>query len=289
MSQPETVVIKSHRQKSRADQLAAEEKELEEFMKEQKSPPVEPKLDAELDPPAEPKEPEVPAEDTPPVSAEEETYKKRYGDLRRHAQSKEKELEDRIKELESKGDPNFKPPASEEEIEAWAEQFPDAAKIIKTIAEKEAKANQKDYADLEAVRKEINRTKIEQKIASSHPDFSEIRENDEFHQWVAKQPTVVQNALYDNEEDPDSIIYVLDSYKKATGKTKEVEKQVKKEVEKQAAAAVKSSSSSSVEEDASKVKWSESKVYKLTDAQYEKYAEEIDKAQREGKFLYDMQ
>ena len=76
MSQPETVVIKSHRQKSRADQLAAEEKELEEFMKEQKSPPVEPKLDAELDPPAEPKEPEVPAEDTPPVSAEEETYKK---------------------------------------------------------------------------------------------------------------------------------------------------------------------------------------------------------------------
>ena len=34
-----------------------------------------------------------------------------------------------------------------------------------------------------------------------HPDFSQIREDDSFHDWAEAQPKWVQDALYDNETD----------------------------------------------------------------------------------------
>ena len=289
---------------TRAEQIKKEEEELEALMKGEITP-------EELEEQEETQEEEETTEETTEeetveeetteesseskeeLSAEEKNWKKRHGDLRRHAQKEKETLEARIAELESANSGDVKPPASEEELKAWVEQYPDAARIIDTMIEAKASekiaAVQSDFTSLTEVKETLAREKAEATIAKAHPDFEEIRKDDDFHAWAAKQPDVVQKALYDQSEDPDSVIFVLDTYKKATGKTPEVKKEVKKAVEKEAAKAVSKQSASKVKEDATEVKWSESKVHKLSDADYMKYSDEIDEAIQSGKFLYDMQ
>ena len=78
-----------------------------------------------------------------PANAEERSFKKRYGDLRRHQQSKEKEYEDRIatleKQLNESTKQEIKLPKSDEDIEAWSKRYPDVSAIVETIAIKKAK------------------------------------------------------------------------------------------------------------------------------------------------------
>ncbi len=78
-----------------------------------------------------------------PKTAEEKTFKKRYGDLRRHSQEKEKEfqkqLNDLKEQLEKATKKEMQLPKSDEDIEAWAKDYPDVAKIVETIAMKKAR------------------------------------------------------------------------------------------------------------------------------------------------------
>jgi hypothetical protein len=77
-----------------------------------------------------------------PTDAEERTFKKRYGDLRRHSQKKEsemqKQLDDMRQQLTQLTAKEIKLPKSEEELASWAAQYPDVAKIVETIAIKKA-------------------------------------------------------------------------------------------------------------------------------------------------------
>ena len=89
-------------------------------------------------------EEEVEAE---PEHPEEKTFKKRYGDLRRHSQEKEREfqkqLDDLKVQLEKATKKEIKLPKSEAEIEEWAKEYPDVAGIVETIAIKKAKSKNK--------------------------------------------------------------------------------------------------------------------------------------------------
>lgn len=286
----------------RNSKLEAEEKELEELMKEARGETSEEVQEVEEEeeeetPEVKTEEKEVKSEETPKeedeeLSAEEKNWKKRYGDLRSHSQAETNSLKARIEELEKQNSGEMKPPATEEELKAWAEQYPDAARIIETMVETKASEKlssvQSEFASLSDVEKELNRSKAEAKIAQSHPDYISLRENDDFHKWAAKQPDFVQAALYEREDDPESVIWVLDNYKKDTGQTPSDKKKQKKQNEADAAKAVSNSSKPSVKDDATDVKWSESKVASLSDAAYMEYAEEIDEAIASGNFLYDM-
>ena len=51
------------------------------------------------------------------LSREEKSFKKRYGDVRRHMQQKEKEWEEKFTALEARlGQENIRPPKSDEDI-----------------------------------------------------------------------------------------------------------------------------------------------------------------------------
>lgn len=82
-------------------------------------------------------------EEVEPNDPEEKTFKKRYGDLRRHAQEQENKLKRQIdelnKQLQQSTEQQIQLPKSEEELAAWAETYPDVAKIVETIAIKKAK------------------------------------------------------------------------------------------------------------------------------------------------------
>ena len=157
-------------------------------------------------------------EDDSNLSREEKSFKKRYGDLRRHMSAKEKEWEEKFTALEArmKGEAVVMP-KSDEDIESWAKEYPDVAGIVETIAAKKAqemfnKAESR-LAELDKIQYEATRKTAEATIAEAHPDFDKLRQSDEFHDWAEAQPKWVQDAIYENADDPASVIRVIDLYK----------------------------------------------------------------------------
>ena len=223
------------------------------------------------------------------LSAEEKSFKKRYGDLRRHMQEKEKEWDDKFKAFEKRLEKeSIVPPKSDEDIEEWSKEYPDVAGIVETIAAKKA---QEMFSKAEArmqefdkIQTEAERTKAETMIRKSHEDFDDLRASDEFHNWVEEQPKWVQDALYENSDDPASVVRVIDLYKVDKGLTKSA----KKAKAKDAASTVTKRTKTQVDvEDANDV-IRESEVAKMSDKEFEEKADTINKAIRSGKFVYDV-
>ena len=221
------------------------------------------------------------------LSAEEKSFKKRYGDLRRYMQQKEKEWDEKLESLQSsKG--SLTPPKSDEDIEEWAKQYPDVAGIVETIATKKAqemfsKADTR-LKELSEAQSEADRIKSENEIRKSHSDFDDLRESDEFHDWADAQPKWVKDALYENADDPASVVRVIDLYKSDKGLTKEAKKANKKA----AASPVTKRSKTQVDVADANEMIRESDVARMSDKEFEERADEINKAMRNGKFVYDV-
>ena len=241
-------------------------------------------------------EQEVVEEETPnteveetTLSAEEKSFKKRYGDLRRHMQQKEKEWDEKLESLQkASAKAGIIPPKSDEDIEEWAKEYPDVAGIVETIAAKKAqemfeKADTR-LKQLDEAQAEADRVKSENEIRKSHSDFDDLREADEFHDWADAQPKWVKDALYENADDPASVVRVIDLYKSDKGLTKEAKKASKKA----AASPVARRSKAEVDVADSSNTIRESEVAKMTDKEFEERADEINKAMRTGKFVYDV-
>ena len=223
------------------------------------------------------------------LSAEEKSFKKRYGDLRRHMQEKEKEWDEKFKSFEERlKKDSIVPPKSDQDIEEWAKEYPDVAGVVETIAAKKAqemfnKADAK-LKELDKVQTEAQRVKAENTIRKSHEDFDDLRASEEFHSWAEEQPKWIQDALYENSDDPASVVRVIDLYKVDKGLTKSA----KKAKAKDAASTVTKRTKTQVDvEDANEV-IRESEVAKMSDKEFEERSDEINKAIRSGKFVYDV-
>jgi hypothetical protein len=226
------------------------------------------------------------------LSAEEKSFKKRYGDLRRHSQQQQVGLQKQIDELrsqlQSSTEKQIKLPKSEEELNEWAKAYPDVAKIVETIAIKKAKeqtqALDERFKQLDEREHQTAKEKAEAELTRLHPDFDSIRDDDSFHNWVEEQPKWVQDALYDNESDAVSAARAIDLYKADKGiKTKKQSK------DNGAAESVNTRGSRSAPTGESKDGvFYESEVSKMSTFEYEKNQEAIAKALQSGKFVYDV-
>jgi len=231
-------------------------------------------------------------EEAEPEGAEEKSYKKRYADLRRGSQKAKEDLEKRIGSLESQlkqsAAQEMQLPKSDEDIDSWAKQYPDVAAIVETIAIKKAREQQAGLEDrvkeIDAMRESATRDRAEVELLKVHPDFGEIRDSDEFHDWADEQPKWVQDALYENENDARSASRAIDLYKSDMNiKTK------KPSNTKDAAKSVNTRNTrSQPDAEANNNKLSESRVNKMTTKEYEKHQDEIMEAIRGGNFIYDI-
>ena len=226
-------------------------------------------------------------EDT--LSAEERTFKKRYGDLRRHVQQKEKEWEEKFSALEKRSErEGIVPPKSDEDIDNWAKQYPDVAGIVETIATKKAqemfeKANIR-IKEIDEERMELKRDSAENVIRKAHSDFDDLRAADEFHNWADEQPKWVKDALYENSDDPNSVIRVIDLYKMDKGLTVSDRKKNTKNAAKTVTR--KGKTQVDIYDAADSIK--ESDVARMSNEEFAEKSDEINAALRSGKFIYDV-
>ena len=233
-------------------------------------------------------------EDDAELTGEEKTFKKRYGDIRRLLQDKEQEWKLKYEKLEAQLDKAARNelvlPKSEEEIEAWTKKYPDVAGIVEAIADRKANERSSDLdkrlSEIESLRVEARREKAEAELLQLHPDFEQIRADDEFHDWAEQQPNWIQTALYEDPDDAKSVARAIDLYKADKGITTPAKKTTSDD--KSAASSVKSKGRNTPRSDDNASLWSESKVNKLTYKQYEAKQDEIMEAMRTGKFIYDV-
>jgi len=228
-----------------------------------------------------------------PESAEERTFKKRYGDLRRHAQKTESDLQKQIDELRTQLEASTKKeiqyPKSESELETWMEQYPDVAQIVETIAMKKAHEQASEFESkfkqIDEMKQEAQREKAEAELMRLHPDFDQIRDSDEFHNWVEEQPKWVMDALYANDSDAVSASRAIDLYKADMGITAKAKSSKSKEAAK---AIGTRSERNTIEQDGKGKILRESEVNKWSADEYERRQEEVLQAQREDRFILDM-
>ena len=274
--QPQKKVAFANRKYTNEEKRKMEEEELEQMLKEQKG---------EVEEAAEPEEDE-------PTSAEEKTFKKRYSDLRRHQQKQAEEFKTELAELKRQladaTKKEMKLPKSDEDIETWAKEYPDVAAIVETIAMKKASeqssALEERIKAIDEMQSSATKEKAEAELMRLHPDFDDIRDSDEFHEWAEQQPKWVQDALYDNDNDARSAARAIDLYKADMGIGKK-----KPKSDKDAAKSVSTKNSRSKPQENEEAAYlKESDVQRMSPQEYEKRSDEIMEAIRSGKFVYDV-
>ena len=224
-----------------------------------------------------------------PAKAEDRVFKKRYDDLKRHYDSTIQKHKDELQSLRTQLESTatqFVPPKSKEELEAWRKEYPDVYDMVETIAMNKATTRTADlenkYKDLQLQQEQIAKEKAEVELLKVHPDFNELRANDDFHVWAEQQDPTIQSWLYENTSNSKLAARAIDLYKMDRGISKLTKKE-EKDVKKEAAKAI-SKTKKATDSDVPKKKiWTASEIAKLKPHQFEKFEKDIDLARLEGR------
>ncbi len=217
----------------------------------------------------------------------EHNYKKRYDDLKKHYdakieehKSKEQELLDLAKQA-SGGGTNYTPPKTPEELTQFKEQYPDVYNVIETVAHSQAenktKALQDEIKDLQGDRQRLTKEKAEQELLRLHPDFMNIKADEDFITWLQDQPPSIADGVTKNNIDAKWAARVIDLYKADKG----ISRTLKQQPTKTAADFVPTKRKS--EPSKGKKEWSAEEIRRMKPHEFEKYEKEIDLARREGR------
>jgi len=216
-------------------------------------------------------------------------YKKRYDDLKRHYDSKLNEFKQREQELldqAREGQPKYVPPKSEEELAEFKQKYPDVYDVVETVASMQSESRAKTLEEkvklLQEREQELVRLDAEKELKSRHPDFDDIRNSDDFHDWAKAQPESIQSWIYSNANDPEAASRALDLFKSDMGINSNPKKSSAGSKSKASAADMVSAKTTNVEPKQAKV-WTEKEILALSPAEFDRLEKEIDKAWEEGR------
>tara|TARA_E500000081_G_scaffold148078_1_gene173110 strand:- start:34 stop:858 length:825 start_codon:yes stop_codon:yes gene_type:complete len=230
---------------------------------------------------------EAPEEEAQP--RKRTNYKKRYDDLKKHYDDKLSEFKQKEQELiamAQSAQPAYAPPKSEEELESFKQEYPDLYNTVESVAHMQS---QRQVADLEAQlqsmrqrESEVLRREAESTLKQRHPDFEDLRGDEQFHEWAKEQPEQIQDWIYNNPDNVTLASKAIDLYKLETGMS---QKQQSKQVRQRGTAAdMVSTKTTSVDAKQPKV-WTEREIAAMSLDQFDRYEDEIKQAMIEGRVV----
>lgn len=220
------------------------------------------------------------------LTQEERTWKKRYGDLRGHSQTKENELKKELdglkKQLEQATSLSRAPAMSDEDIENIRAEHPDSVAAIEAIARKEAEVAEKRLKELEdkLASKELEalKEKALRVIERKHPDWQEVVYSDEFQAWAETQPEQIKSWVFDNETDGELAAKAITYYKLEKG-----EKPNKSNKKDKVDASRSTHVGGGTEVNHGKRIYTRQEIQNMTLSEYEKLSTDIKLARSEGR------
>tara|TARA_R100000742_G_C4276318_1_gene97294 strand:+ start:1543 stop:2433 length:891 start_codon:yes stop_codon:yes gene_type:complete len=215
-------------------------------------------------------------------------YKKRYDDLKKHYDKKLDEWKterDALEAANKVSDTGVEIPTTPEEVTEFRQKYPDVYKVVESVAAMQAERRAGDLkGEIDSLKKREEDLIVQsayKELTSQHPDFQEIKTDENFLQWLDEQPESISDGIYKNNKDARWAGRVLDLYKADVG----IKKESKRSVVKSAAETVKSSKAKGIATDsnANKKIWKSSDIARLKPWEFEKVEAEIDLARQEGR------
>ena len=233
-------------------------------------------------------------------------YKKRYGDLKKHYDTKLNEWKQNQELLEAKLQMAEKStdlptlPKTEEELTEFRERYPDVYDVVETISALKASDRVREIEtkldDLKVKEQEAIVQTAEQELISLHSDFGELKESDDFLTWLDDQHPNISDGIYKNNTDAQWAARVVDLYKSdkgTTSKTRSTQKSKTKSKatpKKSAAEAVtKTKQRRYIEElqDDNKV-WTVQEISRLKPNEFAALEKDIDRAVKDGRVVQSL-
>ena len=215
-------------------------------------------------------------------------YKKRYDDLKKHYDNKLNEFKSREQELieeAANSRPTYKAPKSPEDLEQFKNEYPDVYDVVETVAhmqsESKAKVLEERLSKLQERENQLIRDSAEKRLIERHPDFEDIRNSDDFHEWAKEQHASIQAWVYDNNNDADLASRALDLFKKDIGMDIPKTKSSSKKPTRQSAADMVSTKTQSIEPKQQKI-WSLKEIEAMSVAEFDKHEVAISDAMQNG-------
>ena len=239
---------------------------------------------------------EVMAEE--PVTVEEAMWKKRYADLRRQEAKVRADAKAELDAMKSRYEQlargQIKLPKSEEDVIEWMGKYPEFAGILETIVSKRVDDGTRDanrrLADLEKRHQELTVAEAVAKLKKRHPDFDELRNSEDFWNWLETQSARDKAAILE-DLDVDNAAFVIDKYKSQKKKAKP-QGEDEAHFEKEAAKVVRSGrGTQEISDDFGDYLFSESQIEresKKNPRWFEANEDRIMDAMRKGKILLDL-
>ena len=153
---------------------------------------------------------------------EDQLFKERYVNLKRHHDSKIFEARNRIKELEGQVSSTGKltPPKTAEEMNMFKEENPDMFAAMQSMMM--GQSSQIDPSRVAKLEEELfesrQRNAIEQ-IRQVHSDYVNVIASPAFEAWLENQSSMVKSMVEENSTDSAAFIRAIDLYKLDTSTT----------------------------------------------------------------------
>lgn len=233
-----------------------------------------------------------PAEDVLPEknTGTKHDYKKRYDDLKSHYDNKlsewRKEKEEILIQLQDNKKSNMAMPKTAEELQLFKQKHPDVYDVIETVASMKTDSRIQDVEEhLNILREkefELSRQNAQKELLNHHPDFLDLKDSEEFVEWLKDQPDNIAEGVTKNATDVKWAVRTVDLYKLDKGIGKQKSKSKKPS---DAAKVVKTTTASQdiTDKNQGKKIWTYEEIARLKPHQFEKVEEEIELANREGR------
>ena len=217
-------------------------------------------------------------------------YKKRYDDLKRYYDrklgewnSKENDLKTQLRENR----PKYTPPKSKEELDSFKKEYPDIYGVVETVShlqsENQMQTLQEEVDSLKKQNSALAQREAQLELARIHPDYNNIKESDDFHNWADSQPMEIKSWIYENNSDGKLAARAVDLYKKDRGLGLD-KKTETRPVQKNEGADLLVKTNEQVQvPQSNEVVFSRSDIAKMSDEEFMQYEKDIVKAQREGR------
>ena len=221
-------------------------------------------------------------------------YKKRYDDLKRYYDrklgdwnTKEGDLKAQLKENR----PKYAPPKSEEELKIFKEEYPDIYGVVETVSHLQSKNEMTSLQEeVEALKKKndtLAAREAQLELSKYHPDFNDIKESDDFHNWADEQPMEIKSWIYENNNNGKLAARAVDLYKKDRGLGLDKKTTTENKQPKEGADLLVKTREHIGEPTGQKQVFKTSDIQRMSVDEFERYEKDIMIAQREGRVIQD--
>tara|TARA_B100001115_G_scaffold184341_1_gene186413 strand:+ start:119 stop:1048 length:930 start_codon:yes stop_codon:yes gene_type:complete len=217
-------------------------------------------------------------------------YKKRYDDLKRYYDRKLGEWTSRESDLKTQlreNRPKYTPPKSKEELDSFKKDYPDIYGVVETVShlqsENQMKSLQEEVDSLKKQNSALAQREAQLELGRLHPDFNDIKESDDFHNWADSQPMEIKSWIYENNSDGRLAARAIDLYKKDRGLGLDKKTETKTTTQNQGADLLVKTKEQVQIPQSNEVVFNRSDIANMSDEEFMQYEKDIVKAQREGR------